>query len=160
MTTPSNSTLSSDPPADIPPPPDRSDWDEAAEQFLLDLLKNVQASANVWSGAIATLLGLFGTVALVTGPSDVTKLGPDMKGAVITLTLLAGVLAGIALVLVTLAQQLPRVRSEGWSGGVYRAYVVKNAGTARRRLDWGRLLGIAAGAVVFVLGVTVLIYAS
>ena len=68
MTTPNNSTLSSDPPADIPPPPDQSDWDKAAEQFLLDLLTKVQASAGVWSGAIAALLGIFGTVALVTGP--------------------------------------------------------------------------------------------
>lgn len=160
MTPPSNSTLSSDPPDDIPPPPDQSDWDKAAEQFLLDLLKNIQASANVWSGAIAALLGIFGTVALVSGPSSITKLGPNMKPTVIAMTLLAGVLAGIALVLVTLAQQLPRVSSKNWSGGVYRAYVVKNAGTARRRLDWGRVLGIAAGTVVFALGVAVLINAA
>jgi hypothetical protein len=147
-------------PADIPPPPDQSQWDQAAEQFLLDLLKNVQSSASVWSGAIAALLGVFGTVALVTGPSDVTKLGSGMKVAVIVLTLIAGVLAGIALVLVTLAQQLPSVRSENWNGAAYRAYVTRNAETARRRLTWARVLGVAAGAVVFVLGVTVLIYAS
>ncbi|HUC23406.1 MAG TPA: hypothetical protein VMA73_11920 [Streptosporangiaceae bacterium] len=160
MTPPNNSTQSSDPPADIPPPPDQSDWDEAAEQFLLDLLKNVQASASVWSGAAAALLGLFGTVALVTGPSDITKLGPDMKCAAIILTLAAGVLAGAALLLLTLAQQLPSVSSENWNGSKYRGYVTKNAGRARCQLNWGRILGILAGAVVFALGVAVLIAAS
>lgn len=160
MTPPNNSTVSSDPPADIPPPPDQSDWDKAAEQFLLDLLTNVQASAGVWSGAIAALLGIFGTVALVTGPSDITKFGPDMKGAVVVLTLIAGVLAGTALVLVTLAQQLPRVSSENWNGSAYRAYVTKNAGRARCQLDWGRFLGVLAGAVVFTLGFAVLVNAS
>jgi hypothetical protein len=160
LTSSTDSTQSGDPPADIPPPPDQSDWDKAAEQFLLDLLKNVQASASVWSGTIAALLGLFGTVALVTGPSDITKLGPDMKCAAIILTLAAGVLAGVALLLVTLAQQLPRVSSDSWNGSKYRGYVTKNAGRARCQLNWGRVLGILAGAVIFALGVAILIAAS
>jgi len=150
----------SEPPPDIPGPPDEADWDKAAEDFLLKLLTNVQGSANVWSGAIATLLGLFGSVALVTGPTDVTKLGSAMKVFVIVMIILAGVLAGIALILVTLAQQLPSVRSENWQGSVYRAYVVRNAETARRQLNYARILGISAGVLIFILGVTVLINAS
>lgn len=83
-----------------------------------------------------------------------------MKFAVIILTLIAGVLAGTALVIVTLDQQLPRVSSENWNGSAYRAYVMKNAGRARCELDWGRFLGVLAGGVVFTLCFAVLVNAS
>jgi hypothetical protein len=148
------------PPDDIPPPPDQAKWDEAAEQFRLNLFTNVQASAGVWSGAIAALLGLFGTVALVTGPNDITKLDPDIRITVIAMTIVAGVLAGVALILATMAQQLPSVSSENWNGSVYRAYVVRNAETARWQLNFARILGILAASDVFALGLVVLISAS
>jgi hypothetical protein len=144
------------PPNDIPPPPDEAQWDDAAEQFLLSLLTNVQASASTWSGAIAALLGLFGSVALVTGPSDITKLGQTAQIIVVSLTLLAGVLAGVALILTTIAQQLPSVHSENWRGSVYRDYVVRTSETARIQLNVARILGILAAVAVFAVGVIVL----
>jgi hypothetical protein len=148
------------PPDGIPPPPDQARWDEASEQFRLNLLTNVQASAGVWSGAIAALLGLFGTVALVTGPNDITKLDSAIRITVISMTIVAGVLAGVALILATMAQQLPSVSSENWNGSVYRAYVVRNAETARRQLNFARILGVLAAADVFALGLVVLISVS
>jgi hypothetical protein len=154
-----SSTRQSAPPPDIPPPPDQAKWDDAAEQFQLDLLSKVQASAAVWSGAIGTLLGLFGSVALVTGPTDISKFGPGLKVAIIVLTLIAGVCAAVALVLASIAQQLPSVHSANWNGTVYRAYIVRTAETARQQLNLPRILGIVAAGVVFILGVVILIAA-
>jgi len=96
----------------------------------------------------------------VTGPYEATKLGPNMRIAVITMTIVAGVLAGVALILATLAQQLPSVHSENWNGSVYRDYVVRTAETAHRDLNIARILGIVAAADIFALGMAVLIYAS
>jgi hypothetical protein len=155
-----SSSDSAVPPTDIPPPPDQPKWDDAADKFRLEILSSAQASAGVWSGAIATLLGLFGTVALVTGPNDISKLGPNVRIAVITMTITAGVLAGVALILTTIAQQLPSVRSENWTGSVYRDYVVHHAEKTRRQLNIARILGIAAAADIFALGVAVLISSS
>jgi hypothetical protein len=154
-----SSTTQTSPPPNIPPPPDQAKWDDAAEQFQLDLLSKVQASAAVWSGAIGTLLGLFGSVALVTGPNDISKVGPNLKVAIIVLTLVAGACAAVALVQATIAQQLPSVHSENWNGTVYRAYIVRTAETARQQLNLARTLGVLAAGVVFILGVVVLVAA-
>lgn len=154
------STTSSNPPPDIPPPPDSAEWDQAADQFLLNLLTNVQASAGVWGSSIAALLGLFGSIALVTGPSDVTMLDDFMKGLVVAMTIASGFLAGLSIVNAAKAQQLPSIRSEDWSGTEYRAYVVRNAATARDNLSKARCQGIWAAGMVFAMGVAVLIYAA
>jgi hypothetical protein len=154
-----SSSTQTAPPPDIPRPPDQAKWDDAAEQFQLDVLSKVQASAAVWSGAIGTLLGLFGSVALVTGPNDISKFGPNLKPAIIVLTVVAGICAAVALVLATTAQQLPSVHSENWNGTVYRAYIVRTAETARQQLNLARILGVAAADVVFIMGVVVLIAA-
>jgi len=143
--------------AEIPPPPDAGKWDDAAAQFQMDLLSKVQASASVWSGAIAALLGLFGSVALVTGPNDISKIQGNTQYAVLAMTIAAGLLAGIALVLAAIAQQLPSVKSDNWRGSTYRAYVVRKADNARIELKVARLV---AAVLIFAVGATGLIYGA
>lgn len=148
------------PPSDMPPPPDSAKWDQAAEQFRIDLLSKVQASAAVWSGAIATLLGLFGSVALVAGPADISKIGGPTKAVVVVLTLLAGLTAAIALVLAAIAQQLPSVHSNNWNGAAYQAYVIGNADAVASKARVARILGVIAAGLVFATGMTALIYGA
>lgn len=141
----------------IPPPPDQGKWDDAAEQFQIDLLKNVQASASVWSGIVGTLLGLFGTVAVVTGATDVTKLHGWQQFVVIAVTIVAGILGGIALICAAQAQSLPHVATGNWNGMAYRLYVIESADRARGQLEVARILAVVAAMLVFATGVFVLI---
>jgi hypothetical protein len=150
----------SQPPADLPPPPDMAKWDDAADQFRIDLLAKVQASASAWSGAITALLGLFGTVTVITGTSDIAKIAEPTQGIVIGLTVIAGALAACSLYFATRAQQLPSVRSDNWRGSVYRAYVVSSAESAGLRLKKARALGMLAAGVIFMIGLTVMIYGA
>jgi hypothetical protein len=48
-------------------------WEKLAEELSFGALKSVRASAAKWTGAIATLLAIFGIVTLVKGPADVSK---------------------------------------------------------------------------------------
>lgn len=140
-----------------PPPPDQKKWDDAAQAFQEQLLTRVQESAGVWAGAISALLGIFGAVALVTGPTEIGKVSDGLQPYVIAIIIAAGLAAGASLLLAALAQQLPSVKSNNWNGTAYRLYVVGRADSARLRLAWSKALGIAAAVSVFALGVTVLI---
>jgi hypothetical protein len=151
------SSHSDTPPLDMPQPDDHRDWDKAAQEFQQDVLDKVQASAGVWAGGIATLLGLFGTVALVTGPTEVAKLSDPIKVVAVAATVVAGALAAAAVLLATQAQELPDLSSENWNGRAYRAYVMSGAMRARQKLTRSRFLGLGAAGVLFLLGIIVMI---
>jgi hypothetical protein len=148
------------PPPDLPPPPDQAQWDAAAVTFQLNLLTAVQTSAGVWGTAVASLLGLFGSVALLTGPTDITKIGSFWQPLVLALTALAGLLAAISLIVIAQIQQVPHLHSTNWNGDAYRVYVLKNAAGVRANLQCARWLGFGAAALVFTVGMIALIYAA
>jgi hypothetical protein len=149
------------PPGDLPPPPDQDEWDQAAQEFLLRSLSDIQSSAERWSTALGGLLGLFGTVALVTGPDDIAKVsaGPWRAGA-ITLIVLAGLSAGVALYLAAVVQLRPSPRSENWNGSAYQVYVISKSRRGARYLNVSRALGVVAAALVFAAGIVVLVDAA
>jgi hypothetical protein len=156
----SNSTTSSHsdtPPPDMPLPSDHREWDTAAEEFRRNVLDKVRASAGVWAGGLTTLLGLFGTVALVTGPTEVAKLSGPIRVIAIAGTVVAGALAAAAVLLATQAQELPDLSSENWNGRAYQSYVMHGAMRARQKLARSRLFGLSAVGVLFLLGVIVMI---
>lgn len=155
-----SSTESVKPPLDLPSPPDQGNWDKAAQEFQQQLLVRTQESAAIWSGAVSTLLGLFGTVALVTGPDDITKLTSSVRVLVIALTVAAGLLAGWSVVLATQAQTPPGAESSNWNGYAYRVYVYRNAGRVAARLKLSRILGATAAGLIFAVGVIALIDAT
>ncbi len=157
MSNRTTSSHSATPPPDIPLPGDHLEWDKAAQEFQQDVLDKVQASAGVWAGAITALLGLFGTVALVTGPTEVAKLSDPIKVVAVAATVIAGSLAAAAVILATQAQELPDLSSDNWNGVAYRAYVMSGAIRARQKLSLSRLLGCSAAGILFVLGVIVMI---
>jgi hypothetical protein len=157
MTVGQTSTDSDTPPVDTPPPPDRTAWDEAAHAFQEAGVRRVQASAGVWAGSLGALLGLFGTVGLVTGPSEAADLHTGTQIAVIILVVIAGALGGTAIYFATRAQEMPEVESDNWNGESYRAYVVTTAKKLRDKLRLAQRLGLTAAGVVFLVGVLALI---
>jgi hypothetical protein len=152
-----NSTQGDVPPPGIPPPTNRADWDKAALEFQQTVLSKEQETAGVWAGALTALLSLFGTIALVTGSTDIAKLSAPMKVFAVVSIAVAGVLAVAAIVLATQAQELPKVSSENWNGTAYRVYVIDGAVGARRKLHWSHLFGYTAAGVLFVLGFAVIV---
>jgi hypothetical protein len=50
------------------------EWEAIAEKLEFDSLGNVRAAAEKWTGALATMIGIFSVAAIVKGPSDVAKL--------------------------------------------------------------------------------------
>lgn len=149
------------PPDDLPLPPDQAEWDEAAQKFMLQSLADVRDSAERWSTALGGLLGLFGTVALVTGPDRIGDVSDGLwEAAVIGLIILAGITGGIALYLAAVTQIRPSPSSEHWDGSAYQAYVIRNSERGARYLNISRVLGIAAAVLIFAAGVIVLLYAA
>lgn len=144
----------------MPPPPDAAEWDQAAGEFYRGSLDRIRSSAEKWTGSVATLLGLFGTVALVAGPSEIAKVPSHVRDRVVGLIVLAGVAAGIAVLTGAFAAQGTPRRMSPWNGDAYRAYVTQQAGTARRLLIASRCTGIGAALLVFITGVTVLVAGS
>jgi hypothetical protein len=149
------------PPGDLPPPPDQAEWDDAAQEFMMRSLADVQQSAERWSTALGGLLGLFGTVAVVAGPDDITEVTAGLwRGAVVGVIILAGLGAGAALWLAVLAQLRPSPNSNNWTGGAYQAYVISKSRRGAAYLNVSRALGLAATGLVFAAGVLVLLDAA
>lgn len=148
-------------PPDLPPPPDQTDWDEAAQAFLLSSLGDVQTSAEHWSTALGGLLGLFGTIAVVTGPDKIADVSDGLwELAVISLIVVAGLAAGVALYLAAVAQMRPSPNSENWNGTAYQAYVISRSQRAARYLNLSRVLGVVATGLLFAAGVVMLVDAA
>lgn len=149
------------PPDDLPPPSDQAEWDHAAQEFLLRSLSDIQGSAERWSTALGALLGLFGTVALVTGPADIAKVsGGPWRAAAITLIVLAGLSAGLALYLAAVVQLRPSPHSENWNGSAYQIYVISKSQRGAKYLNVSRVLGAVAAMLVFAVGIVVLLAAA
>jgi hypothetical protein len=149
------------PPDDLPPPPDQAEWDEAAQEFMLRSLADVQQSAERWSTALGAMLGIFGTVAVVAGPRDITKVTAGLwRGSVVGAIVLAGLCAGVALWLAVRAQLRPSPNSDNWTGSAYQAYVISRSRRGAMYLNISHALGLAATGLVFVAGVLVLLDAA
>ncbi len=141
----------------IPGSDDLPDWDKAAQEFQQNILFKLQASAGVWATGLTSFLGLFGTVALVTGTDDIQKVSGWLRPLLIgTIVISGGLLAG-SVYFCTSAQALPHVESKNWNGEAYRIYVHDNLPKVRKSLRRGQVLGVGAGVLVFMVGVTALI---
>ena len=128
---------------------------------MLRSLSDIQESAERWSTALGALLGLFGTVALVTGPDEITKVSDGAwEAAVIGLITAAGLCGGVALYLAAVTQMRPNPNSDNWNGTAYQAYVISKSARGARYLNISRILGALAAALVFTAGVIVLLDAA
>ena len=142
-----------------PGPPDAAEWDKAALTFATEHLARVRASATAWTGTVGTLVGLFGTVAVVGGTTKLADVpSPTLRWVIVGLVAIAGVLAGASIVAGVRAAHGASLRtSDNWSGSAYRAAVVTNTDDA---LDWlrrARWAGLAAAFTVFTIGLLGLI---
>lgn len=145
-----------------PPPPDQPDWDKAAVAVAIGQLDAVRGTAEKWVGSVTALLGIFSSVALVTGVTAVT----DVRWEWLRITLiivmgLAGVAAGLAIFFGAMAAQgAGPQRHTNWNGTELRATVTDQTPKAVRNLKISRNSGVAAAVLVFCVGMASLVVSA
>jgi hypothetical protein len=102
--------MTTDTPEATTPVYDKDDlqWDKEAAELRHKALENVRARAVKWEATVATLLGLFSTVAIVTGPESIDKVTTWwIRWSALVLILIAGIAAGTAIFFAARAAQGP-----------------------------------------------------
>jgi hypothetical protein len=73
---------------------DDARWDKEADDIRHKRLDNIRSASGKWEGTVATLLGLFSTVAIVAGPASIDKVTSDaIRWTALVLILVAGIAA-------------------------------------------------------------------
>jgi hypothetical protein len=130
-------------------------WEDKSDQLEFDALTRVRGAAEKWAASLAAILGLFGTLVLVRGPSDISTLQSPYRvivGVVLGLALIA---AAIAIYDAALAAQ-GTPREVAWpSGPELRQWERDQAVKAKSRLRRSRgLTFVAVGLVVLASALT------
>ncbi len=122
------------------------DWERKAERLEPEELATVRGTGEKWTATATSLTGVFGIVALIKGPDDITKVQGFWEALVIFLVALALALAVVAIVHGAFAAYgMPRqVRP---LGGSLRREQAREARKARRYL--ARSVGLTVAAVFF-----------
>jgi hypothetical protein len=145
-----------------PKPTDQAKWEEEAVKFHVEQLTRVRGAAEKWTGTVATLLGVFGTVAAISGTATLDKINSDdLRWTIVGLVSVAGVAAIVSIAVGALAAQgaVPK-RRENWSGVTYRSWVTDETPKAAKKLAIARVAGLIAAGLVFAIGLLSLITAS
>jgi hypothetical protein len=130
--------------------PTERDWEDKSDKLEYDALTNVRAGAEKWAASLAAILGLFGTVMLVKGREDISKLASGYEIAVAVLLLIAFAAAALATYKTALAAQGTPETVEWPGGGELRAWEKREALKAKERLRESRELTFAAVICVLV----------
>ncbi len=129
---------------------DRSDlaWEDKADQLEFQALTTVRASAEKWGASLAAILGLFGTITLVKGRSDITQLTQGFQVAVAVLLLFAFLAAAVAVYQAAVAAQGSPRKVHWPGGGELRRWELKRAEEAKDQLKASRMLTFVAVVLV------------
>jgi hypothetical protein len=130
-------------------------WEERAAELAFNELPDLRSTAERWVMTLGAVMGVFGVVLVIKGPSDITRISDD------TVYILVGALLGgaglcalVAIVMATFAAQGTPHRVERYTGEQVRTFYREEARLAARRLRRSRwsavvamvLLGGAIGA--------------
>jgi len=138
----------STPPTARPAGSDDALWAQRAQTADLDALAGIQSTAEKWAGSITALTGVFGIIAFVKTPSDVSVLAQSAQHLLFALLLIALVLDAIAIWLAALAAQgSPR---KVWNNAAdYKRWSRDEAGNAARNLKRSRRFALITLVLLF-----------
>ncbi len=126
-------------------------WDQKVTDLSRTELDTVQKSATAWKALVGGLIGLFGTIAFVSGPSSLAKLPDDTAMGVRVITVVALLVAVVATVFLARASAtLYLADVEALDGDDLREGSKSAARTNLTRLRIGRVLGIIAACLVMI----------
>jgi hypothetical protein len=127
-------------------------WENLLDEQRRTGLKSIRETAGKWQGTIAGLLGAFGLVAVVKGPSTFKDLGVNesMSAWLLGMMIVAAVLAfGAILCSAMAAQGVPQIR-RNWTGDNLRSWTHDTIKSTVTLLFVGRLLTYVTAFIVFV----------
>jgi hypothetical protein len=130
-------------------------WEERAEELELRSLEFVRSAAEKWAASLAAILALFGTVLVVKGGDDISRLSSGYKVAVAVLLLLGFAAASYATWQAALAAQGTPEELQWPTGPNLRRWERDRALSAKRQLRRSRLVTwLAVIFLVFAVGLT------
>jgi hypothetical protein len=130
-------------------------WQAKLDDLSRTELDTVRSTAAKWQGIISTLLGIFGTVAFVSGNQTIEKLSPTTATFTkVAVTVAVALAVGAVLTATYAALGLPRQReSPDWRW--LETQSRRQAGRALVALRWSQ--GLALGAVFVVIAGSLLV---
>jgi hypothetical protein len=130
-------------------------WEERSEQLEFEALTRVRAAAEKWAASLTAILGLFGTVLLVKGRDDISKLTVTFQVLVGLVLLAALVTAAVAAYLAALAAQGTPEEVRWPSGPALRQWEREQALLAKGRMKTSRrVTGITLALLVAAVALT------
>jgi hypothetical protein len=130
--------------------PDDLDWKAEAEKLRHSALREIRETAKAWAASISALLGVAGTVAFVKGPDTFGKLGEGAGNFAFWLTVVAALLAGLAIGLATFAAQGTPQRFASLDGWTLKKISRERAKRAAELLLYSRIATIVAALAILV----------
>ena len=120
-------------------------WEERARALDLETLGSIRGSAEKWAAAISSLTGVFGIIALLKGPQDITGLPTIWKATVIALTALAIALASFGILQALLAAQGTPETVVPIGRNIKRLYQsdARSAASRLKKSRWAVMLAVA-----------------
>jgi hypothetical protein len=128
-----------------------------AREYRLTMLDRSRESAEKWQGTVASLLGLFSTVAIVAGPNAIADVPtPELRWGVLGSVLVAGLLSLASIVSAYLASSVAKGEwSDDFDAATLRERSFSASLRAHNLLRTARQTGVAAAVLLFASGITV-----
>ena len=123
-------------------------WAAEALEEETAALSNLRSTAEKWSAALTSALGVVGLAALLKGPEPFNGLTSQPRWWAERLFFAAAVLALLATLLATLTAQQNAAKILGGSGTAYKTWATGQIGRWKRALSASRWLAAAAVACV------------
>jgi hypothetical protein len=127
-------------------------WEDEARDISRTSLEQIRATATAWVGTTAVLLGVFGTVAIISGPDALKGLSKSVQGTVLVLTAIAAAFAGIGILASALAWRGIPKKYSPLTGLRLAKYTKDRSRAAAVQLKIGRAASICAAALVVIAG--------
>jgi hypothetical protein len=135
-------------------------WENRATELSRTSLETVRASATAWTATTTTLMGVFGTVAIIKGPQSLSELGDFIRVVVVTLLVLAAALAVISILATARAGRGPTKRYAPLNGLRLAKWTKETTRKSRKALLVGQITGMTAAILILSAGVVATVAAA
>jgi hypothetical protein len=129
-------------------------WEERANDLSRTSLDTIRASATAWAATTTTLVGVFGTVAVVKGPDTLAQLAGADRDAVTGLVIGAAAVAFVSVLATAYASRGPTKRYSPLTGVQLKLWTMKTTRQARAALLAGQATAIVSALCILAAGIT------
>lgn len=129
-------------------------WEQRATDLSRTGLDTVRASATAWAATTATLLGVFGTVAVVKGPATLSDLTSTSRATVTGFVVGAAAIAFVSVLATAYASRGLTKRYAPLTGLNLKLWTIKTTRRAGAALLVGQTTAIVSALLILAAGTT------